>query len=690
MNVNANDTGQNILNGLHDYLDRLSGSDAGSGSGHLGYLYCKWLKHPCAAPDLQGAPPPMGAGDEENNQLKTLYGINFGNIFGAAERQSNLASAANELSGEGSSMSRNVSNVWSDRAGQAATERFTDLSNKAKNYGDSATAMSAAVNAFWQNARPQVTTLADFGAKGPGQRMMGFYGTEDQLNVGDWSRAIDRLYDIMSKENQSVQQLQAAGNSMYTHDHIDSYPKDYTNDVINYLNDFAHNYVGSVTAFRQAITTTVQQVSGQLQELQNAVGQGSAINTDPFGGLSVSGAPPAAPGTSPGGPGSTTGGGGGYTGGGGRGGGSAGAGGGTAAASFTPPPLTNFGASGGGGTATATPGMPTPAATPAMPGMPLTTSGPPESVTIKNSDGSSTTVSGSAGQDVKITDTDGSGKSTSYDVNLGQGGGAPGATAPGSDPTGGGAGQPGAQPVAGQNVQHVTADASGHAVIHNGQHTIDVQEQPGTQGPVNVTLTDPSGHAQTYQIDPAGTPAPGTTPGNSGAASAFGGGGGSAVGGGQPSGLGSAFGHGGSAGAGGGGGVTGGAVGGGGAAVGGGMAGGGAGGGAVVSGASAAHSGASPNWPGQDQSAGAGGASPAAQAGGAGGQSSQSGGMPMMGGMGGMGGGGAGADQERGASQWRIQGQLFDDPSANDVAAGVSAMLDEDPAQQGSSETGGA
>jgi hypothetical protein len=43
------------------------------------------------------------------------------------------------------------------------------------------------------------------------------------------------------------------------------------------------------------------------------------------------------------------------------------------------------------------------------------------------------------------------------------------------------------------------------------------------------------------------------------------------------------------------------------------------------------------------------------------GASGMSGGMPMMGGMGG--GGGQGGDGERGPSQWRTQGQLFDDSS---------------------------
>jgi hypothetical protein len=321
-----------------------------------------------------------------------------------------------------------------------------------------------------------------------------------------------------------------------------------------------------------------------------------------------------------------------------------------------------------------------------MTSAPITPSGAPETVTIKNSDGSSTSVQGSAGQDVKITEADGSGKSTSYDVNLGQGAGVSG-----TNPAGGGTAAPGGRLASGANVQHVTADAQGQAVIHDGKETITVQEQPGTQGSVNVTLTDPSGHPQTYEVDPTGTPTPGQggTPGGPAAAYQAGGG----AGGGQASGLGAALGHGAS---GAGGGVAGGGIGGGGAASGvvggGGVAGGGVAGGGVAS-TGDVHSAASPNWPGQGQQSGTGvsgaqstggpaGASGSGQSSGAGG------GMPMMGGMGGM-GGGAGGDQERGASQWRIQGQLFDDPSANDVAAGVSSMLDEDPRQQSSDETGG-
>jgi uncharacterized membrane protein YgcG len=58
------------------------------------------------------------------------------------------------------------------------------------------------------------------------------------------------------------------------------------------------------------------------------------------------------------------------------------------------------------------------------------------------------------------------------------------------------------------------------------------------------------------------------------------------------------------------------------------------------------------------------------------GQSNQpGGGMPMMGG--GMGGGGAGGDQERGASQWRTYGQLFDDASPDDVVSRFSGTLDD-------------
>ncbi|HEX4722260.1 MAG TPA: hypothetical protein VH333_07080 [Pseudonocardiaceae bacterium] len=57
------------------------------------------------------------------------------------------------------------------------------------------------------------------------------------------------------------------------------------------------------------------------------------------------------------------------------------------------------------------------------------------------------------------------------------------------------------------------------------------------------------------------------------------------------------------------------------------------------------------------------------------GQQGQQGGMPMMGGMGGMGGGGHGGDQERGPSQWRTYGQLFDE--GDDVPGRFSGTLDD-------------
>ncbi|HEY2700057.1 MAG TPA: hypothetical protein VGJ45_31685 [Pseudonocardiaceae bacterium] len=61
-----------------------------------------------------------------------------------------------------------------------------------------------------------------------------------------------------------------------------------------------------------------------------------------------------------------------------------------------------------------------------------------------------------------------------------------------------------------------------------------------------------------------------------------------------------------------------------------------------------------------DHPGAAGGAGMAGGPGDAGGQPA-GGGAPMMGGMGGMGGGGQGQDQERGASQWRVRGDLFGD-----------------------------
>ncbi|HEX3784627.1 MAG TPA: hypothetical protein VHX38_33620 [Pseudonocardiaceae bacterium] len=77
-----------------------------------------------------------------------------------------------------------------------------------------------------------------------------------------------------------------------------------------------------------------------------------------------------------------------------------------------------------------------------------------------------------------------------------------------------------------------------------------------------------------------------------------------------------------------------------------------------------------------------GGAGLATGPGDVGGQTSQAG-MPMMGGMGGA-GGGVGGDIERGASQWRTQGHVFDDQSDN-VTGWISGVLDDnsDQGQQG-------
>jgi hypothetical protein len=73
----------------------------------------------------------------------------------------------------------------------------------------------------------------------------------------------------------------------------------------------------------------------------------------------------------------------------------------------------------------------------------------------------------------------------------------------------------------------------------------------------------------------------------------------------------------------------------------------------------------------------------AAPIGGDSGQSGMGGGMPMMGGMGG-GGGTGGGDHERGASQWRVQGQLFDDVSpGGDPAVPLTGSLDDTSQPQG-------
>ena len=262
--------------------------------------------------------------------------------------------------------------------------------------------------------------------------------------------------------------------------------------------------------------------------------------------------------------------------------------------------------------------------------------GRPEQVTIQDGDRTITVQSPDGRGHVKVGVGDGKGGTKTYDLDFDDE----------SDTTGSG-----------------VVDGDGDpdtAVIHDGDTTITAERQDGDNGHIKLTVDDGTGNPTSYDIDfddqeadPSGGQVdPGASPDPAADTSASAGGDVSA--------------------------------GGGGGSVGGGGGGGGgdyAGGGSTPSDAQqtlapGATTGSdtptgSPDH-GSTAPAGAGvGAAPTAGPGGGG-----MGGMPM-GGMGG--GGGKGGDSERGASQWRTTGNLFDD---EDPASNFDGVIgDEAPKQ---------
>jgi hypothetical protein len=760
--VNLGNTGDSMLSGgLKDFMDRMSGA-------HLGYLYNYWnsvLKDNNQGPH---STPMIGQGEEENSLLPELKTMNFGYMDGAAKRLDNLNQSGTALGNLAGGLSSSISGAWSDKAGQAASEKFGDLQKAANDYEDTVKKLATAMHSTWQTTHDAVDTLSKFAStdeskSGPvqgngGPRFMGLYGTEDKWNVGQWSNNIDGVRGLLGTVNPDTQtQTQTShadtttrtGGSNYTwadlsqpgspfpssvHGDADNHHAD---EVIRIMNDFNNNYDAVARNFRAQIKATHDAVHNQMVTLQNTIKE-QITSTDPFGKLSV-GAPPAPPSNTQNGNGTGNGNGNGnYTShgnGGGGGGGSTS----TSAASFTPPPTSpstvgHSGAGAGGGATTGSGAMPTipPISTPvgstgtgtsAYPGtgtgLPGTGTGlpgsgtglpgsTPETLTVQSGGNTIGMSTPDSQNNVQMTVTDSTGHQHTYAIGFGQGTGTTGA--PGSTPL-----QPGQQGMAipagatgptGTDpsqlaIQHITPGADGHAVIHDGNMTITATEPQGHNGPVQVTVDDGSGHPSTYTLG-GGQPAAGGLPtstvgatGNTSAsawlspdavnqAQATTGVGGTVAGHvGNMSGL--------TGGGGGGGGMGGGHAGHAGLAV------SGVGGGA---GASAIHSvlgGSVDHTAGEVSGVGGVGiantnVSHSGMAGGAGlaqgpaGATGQAGGSPMMGGMGGMGGGMGGSqgqDTERGASQWRTQGHLFDNVVDDNPASGFSGVLGEETGQQG-------
>ena len=494
--VNTKDTGQSILdNGLKDFLDRM-------GNGHLGYLYNYWAKVGIwKAPDAPGI---IGDGDGDKGDLKPFLTMNFGYMDGCAKGLDNLAKSSGAIGGLTTKISGQISSGWTDKAGQAAVEKFGELQTAAATYTDSVQAFATAMHTIWGSARQAVQTLAKFpssddspavGGNG-GARFMGLYGTEDKWNVAEWCTNIDQISHLLTVKNPMSQQTSTDDSGNVTYDDNTGHnftpqelatpgtvmidgkqdsantacPTDvdlgldrsadhlHSDQVIQKMNDFNNNYAAVVKNYRQLVKNTTQQVSNLMDNLQDAI-KTHVGDTNPFAKLSVT-APPPAPSPAPSGGASQSGGsngssGGGQHTGGGGGGGGGGSSAGTSAASYSPPPISPSTVGGGG--AVGSGGAPTgsdPSGAGAMPTI------PPISTPV----GSTGTSTSSAG-----------GGST----GTGTGTGLPGTG------TGTSTGLPGSTPET--------------MTVQSGGNTIGMSS-PDSQGNVQLTVDNGSGQPQTYDI----------------------------------------------------------------------------------------------------------------------------------------------------------------------------------------------
>jgi hypothetical protein len=222
-----------------------------------------------------------------------------------------------------------------------------------------------------------------------------------------------------------------------------------------------------------------------------ASGSGAGSGTPSIPTPSMPTMPSGAGGTDTGTGGSGSGTGGSGTGGGGTGTGGTGSGA-TTPSGFTPPDM-------GAGTGLPT-GLPTGGTTPTGAG-----TGTPETLTVQHGDHTMTMTSPDQQGTMQLTTKDANGQTKTYDVDFGKGTGTSGLPGTGTAlpgtavPTG----AAGDQSFGPSGVQHITPDASGNAVIHDGNTTITAHEQPS--GEVKVTVDDGSGQPTTYTLAPGST-----------------------------------------------------------------------------------------------------------------------------------------------------------------------------------------
>lgn len=617
----------------HDPVSAYLGMVSQKDNDSYGSIYRKWRGHPAAKNGWDQEP--WGTA-EDKRIYDELHGTEFFKIDAGAERLTALASAADAMKTAVTGMQGRLQNAWHGDAADAAAGQFDSLAKAVQAYHDTLTTLSTALGSASGAGWPPVYAN--------GWRQDGSTAFADQapepMTIAEPSTQIDRInYRLYTEHSYTIEQLKQvstcdlnSGDGAFS----DTW---WSDETIRGLDRMCDDYSSSIRWFRERLKTAHQAVKDAWTTLNGQLtGLRDGGDIDPFAKLTM---PEGKPGTGkdqdPG-----------------------------LGDQQPPPGITDPNRVDPNivehqqpppGDQQPPPGQTTPSQTDPgqpVPGQPTPGQGGKESVTIQDGDRTITVDSEDGSGHVHLSVDDGSGKPKDYDLDFDAG-------------QGQGTGQAGDQ---GSFNGDLAGGQDGKVTIHDGSTTITA-ERDGGDGGISLTVDDGSGHPTHYDVDFDDQSGTQDTPGNPDQAQ-------------QPAPQHqdtTASSH--SPDTGGGSGDSS-ASGGGGGGSGDGASGGGAGGGAGDSsggtgadgnpGTSGQEShqpgavtGAAPqsgNQGAQPAVAPAAAAGPGQPAGGMGG-----GGMPMMGGMGG--GQGGGGDQERGASQWRTEGNLFTDPDPAERFDGV-------------------
>ncbi|MBP2322518.1 hypothetical protein JOF56_002903 [Kibdelosporangium banguiense] len=513
--VNTNDHSEAMFHQLDDFKKMMAAD-------RMGFLYKRWMEHQCSDPGRRGqwrSQPVWGEGwqereDNDKGGLWQLKIINFGFMWDAHGRLTNLATSGEALKGAGNQVVQRVQAAWTSKAGEAAAGRFTEFRDAAADYTAQVQNLGAQMEGAWHATRHVVKELADFANKSDlgGKPMMDRYGadgaSDDHGNSerGNWSSRMDALNEAIVQGTyrwgpeahevidpsiwsvdfsfgrvvqtpESVRQpgqvyIEADGSNMWS------------NEICNWLDDMAHCYFLTIGNFRRRVEETIRTVQEAWEKLNTQAGK---ITKDPFGKLSLGPAQGTGDDTKK-----------------------------STDSGHDRPGTGNTGTAGTSGMgSTPVPPIAPPPMPPVQPAVDDTTNPSAvdgdvvpvvpqdqtkETVTIQDGDRKISVQSPDGEGHVKVTVDDGTGKPKAYDLDFSAGTGAP--AQPGD-------GRPQTLPALETPSQQVQAGPDGKAVVHDGNLTITAERPPGTPDQIKITVDDGTGKPTTYLVDYA-DPANGT------------------------------------------------------------------------------------------------------------------------------------------------------------------------------------